>query len=115
MEGLRQVNKEMKGFISAELVNYQTLDDFCEEYIPNYNKERFQAIALRLFVAKETVITVFAVDKTKPQDAIEEALPVKKFKIVDVSNSALFSYISAFNCTLSTGEYDIDKMEVTNK
>lgn len=108
---------ELRGGITVNMANGQTLEDICTEYIPGYNRDRFEALAIRVFTGNETVITVYAVDKIRQEDSTlkEGSLPVKKFKLADISLSDVLSYCSSFNCTLSTGNYDIEDMEVMNK
>lgn len=117
MENTTQVNEEIKGIISAKLANHQTLDDFCADHVLEYNRDRFEAFAIRMFVGHETIITVYALDKIRQEDRTtgNDRFPVKKFKISDLPITSVLSYFSAFNCTLSNGNYNIDEMEVMNK
>ncbi len=116
MENVIQ-NEEVKGIISAKLVNNQTLDDFCTEHIADYNRDRFAAFAIRLFVANETIITIYAVDKIRQEDSTlqDGRLPVKKFKLMELPLSSILTYFSSFNCTVSNGNYEINDMEIMNK
>lgn len=111
------VTEKIKGTLAVNLANNQTLDDLCASYIPDYNRDRFEAFAIRLFLGDETVITIYAVDKKRQEGTNfnPEKLPVKKFKLTEVSLPDLFSYCSSFNCTLTTGNHEIDDMEVINK
>ena len=110
-------HEDLAGEISVKLANQQTLDDFCVQHIADYNRDRFEALAIRLYVGSETVITVYAVDKTRQENSSINAgkIPVKKFKITTLPVAELFSYCAGFNCTLSTGNYAIADMEVFNK
>jgi len=107
----------ISGSIAIKLANGQTLDDFCAEHIENYNRDRFEAIAIRLFVGNETVITIYALDKLKQEvDKYDVSkIPVKKFKITTLKANSLFSYCSSINFTLATGNYSIEDMLVLNK
>lgn len=117
MEKQALVAEEITGTLKVQMANNLSLDDFCAEHINEYNRDRFEAFAIRIFVADETVITVFALDKLRQEDTAlnPEKIPVKKFKITNVPVSAVFSYCNSFNCTLTTGNYDLDDMEVQNK
>jgi hypothetical protein len=108
---------DISGELSVSFANEQTLDDFCATYIPEYNRDRFEALAIRVFVGKENIITVYAVDKLRQEnsDIPADKIPVKKFKLEGVPLDALFPYCDSFNCTLSTNNYPLDAMEVTNK
>src|SRR5258706_7737244 len=108
---------DISGSIAVKLANGQTLDDFCAEYIPDYNRDRFEAMAIRLFLGNETVITIYALDKLRQEGTSYDSskLPVKKFKINTLEASSLFSYCDSLNFTLTTGSYEIEDMEVMNK
>lgn len=111
------VEANLEGSIKVTLANNLTLEDFCSQYIPDYNRDRFEALAIRLFVGDETLITVYALDKIRQEDSTITTgkMPVKKFKLTGVPVTAVFNYCSAFNCTLQTGIYDMEDMEVMNK
>lgn len=108
---------ELRGQITVKMANGQTLDDLCIQYIPDYNRDRLEAFAIRVFVGDETVVTIYAVDKKRQEGSNfnEEKLPVKKFKLTNVSLQDVLSYCSSFNCTINTGNHEIDDMEVINK
>ncbi|MCW3089754.1 MAG: hypothetical protein JWP81_823 [Ferruginibacter sp.] len=114
---LKFVQEDVSGTLTVKMANGQTLDDFCSQYIPDYNRDRFEALAIRVFVGGETIITIYAVDKLRQDGSTfsEGKIPVKKFKLSTVPLSALFSYCEAFNCTLSTENYPLDEMEIINK
>ena len=57
----------LNGAISILLANDQTLADFCQLHITEYNKKRFEPFAIRIFLGKETVITVYAADKLREE------------------------------------------------
>jgi hypothetical protein len=113
----KNTQEDLSGTMSIKLANRQTLDDFCAEYINDYNRNRFEAIAIRLLVGKETIITIYALDKLRQEGSTYNAdkIPVKKFKLTDLSAGILFSYCSSLNLTLSTGNYNLEEMEVMNK
>lgn len=108
---------DISGNISVTLANDQTLDDFCAQHILDYNRDRFEAFALRVFLGKETVITIYAVDKVRQEDTdiSKDKIPVKKFKINTIPVNELFSYCTSLNFTLTTGNFELDSMEVMNK
>ena len=108
---------DVSGEIAVTLANGQTLDDFCAQHILDYNRDRFEAFALRVFLGKETVITIYAVDKIRQEDSsvAPEKIAVKKFKINTIPVNELYSYVESLNFTLTTGNYQLKDMEVTNK
>ena len=112
-----QLQEEIKGNISLKLANNYTLDDLCAAHINDYNRDRFEAFAIRVFMGNETIITIYALDKIRQEDTTikKDKFPVKKFKLENVPVYSLFSYCSAFNFTATTGNYELDDMEVMNK
>ncbi len=114
---LNFIPEALSGMISVKFANDQSLEDFCTANILDYNRDRFEAVAIRIFLGDETIITVYAVDKMRQENStINPAkIPVKKFKISTMNINELFSYISGFNCTLSTGNYSLEDIEVINK
>lgn len=114
---LNYTHEDLAGEFSVKLANEQTLDDFCAQHIPDYNRDRFEALAIRLYVGAETVITVYAVDKTRQENSsiTPGKVPVKKFKITHLKMIDILSYCAGFNFTLTTGNYAIEDMEVINK
>lgn len=110
-------HSDLSGSASVKFANGITLDDFCAQHLPTYNTDRFKAIAVRLFEGHETVITIYALDKMKQYDESFDAgkIPVKKFKLDMLSVKELFRYCDSFNCTLTTGAYPVEEMEVINK
>jgi hypothetical protein len=107
----------ISGGIHVTLRDGLSLDDFCMQNIPEYNRDRFEAVALRLFAGKEVIATVYALDKQRQEGSNYDPgkLPVKKMKLENVSVSKLFDWFSEFNFTLSAGNYDLADMEVINK
>ena len=108
---------DISGNIAVTLANNQTLDDFCAQHILDYNRDRFEAFALRVFLGKETVITIYAADKVRQEDSDtdKDKVAVKKFKINTIPVNELFSYCASLNFTLTTGNFDLENMEVMNK
>lgn len=116
-EEMNFTHEDLSGQFSVKLANGQTLEDFCTQHIAEYNRDRFEALAIRLYVGGETIVTVYAVDKTRQENSSlnGQKIPVKKFKITNVALSDLFSYCAGFNCTLSTGNHAIEDMDVINR
>lgn len=110
-------HSDFSGSAAVTFANGITLDDFCAEHIPTYNRERFEAIAVRLFEGNETVITIYALDKMKQYEGNFDTgkVPVKKFKLDMLTVRDLFRYCESFNCTLTNGKYPVEEMEVINK
>lgn len=117
MEDSKVRKDDLSGFINLNFISKESLGDCCEKNIPGYNRERYEPIAIRFFLGKEITVTVFAKDNenhnSNPADAGK--IPVKKFKLRADFLNRLMPYIDQCNFTLTTGEYPIDEMEVTNK
>jgi hypothetical protein len=107
----------ISGGIHVTLRSGQNLDDLCMQYIDGYNPDRFEAVAVRLFAGRETIVTVYALDKTRQDNSSnpEAKLPVKKFKLEYLSVKELFDFFEEFNFTLSSGNYNLEDIEVINK
>jgi hypothetical protein len=110
-------NERIKGELTVELSPGKSLEEFCERNFQNYDPDRFEAIALRLYFGKEMVVTLYALDKSRQEGTTYDInkLPVKKFKMNQLSALDVLEFISEFNVTLSIGNYDISDMEVINK
>lgn len=108
---------DLTGEISVTLAEGHSLDAICAKYIHDYNSDRFEPLAIRIFVGKETVVTLYAVDKTRQEDSGRdpEKIPVKKFKVPGVPLHEIIMYLGSFNCTLNTNLYPLEAMEVVNK
>lgn len=107
----------ISGGIHVTMQEGQTLDDFCMQYLDEYNPDRFEAIAMRLFAGRETIVTIYALDRTRQENSSDTngKLPVKKFKIEFVSVKEVFDFFEEFNFTLSSGNYNLEDMKVINK
>jgi hypothetical protein len=111
-------HSDLSGSAAVIFANGITLDDFCAQHFANYTKERYRAIAVRLFEGNETVVTVYAVDKMHQYSSENHdagKVPVKKFKIDILSVRDLFRYVDSFNFTLTVKDYPIEEIDVINR
>jgi hypothetical protein len=111
------IKNELSGKLTISLNPGRTLDEFCERNFDNYNSDQFEAVAIRVFYGKETVVTLYALDKVR-QEGMNyniNKIPVKKFKTSTFGLTELLTFISEFNFTLSTGNFPLEDMEVINK
>ncbi|MBA3971721.1 MAG: hypothetical protein H0X46_06170 [Bacteroidetes bacterium] len=117
MESEENLKEVLKGTISLELVQGKTLQEFCMSNFNNYDTDRYDAVAIRFYFGKEVVVTLYALDKSRQEGSNFYAgkMPVKKFKMNNLPVSDVLSLISQVNFTLSSGNYDIEDMEVINK
>jgi hypothetical protein len=105
---------ELKGHVSLTFEKNKTFEEFCENNFSGYDKERHEPIAIRLYYGKETIITLYAADKSRKEKAQSDRLPVKKFKTTTLSIASVLPFVKEFNFTLAVGEYS-DNIEVINK
>src|SRR5436190_23023574 len=115
-EVLQKAQHYISGFADAKLKEAESLDTVFSGLIPGYNVDRFEAVAIRIFLGKENNITLFAIDKmSSGQKNIEsDKLPVKKFKL-SVPIEDLIKHFSNINLTISKENFDIENIEVKNK
>jgi hypothetical protein len=107
----------LTGKSAMDLFRKEDLNSLAAKLIPNYNPDRFDASALRLFVQRSApVVTFFAVDKLKQEENNypHQKLPVKKFK-VRVTFDDFIRLFKRFDVTLTNDAYDIQDMLVMNK
>jgi len=107
----------LTGKSAMDLFSKEDLNTLAMKLIPNYNPDRFDATALRLFVQKgEPIVTLFAVDKQKQEENNypKSKIPVKKFKI-PISFNVFKRYFKRFDVTLTNDAYDLADMLVVNK
>ena len=109
------VKAPLTGFADAKLKEAETLDTVFSYLVPEYNIERFEAVAVRIYLATETVITLYAIEKERStkRDKNDEKLPVKKFKL-NITLDEFLQYFSNINMTISKDNFDIKDIEVIN-
>lgn len=73
--------------------------------LAGYDANKYEAVALRVYIENKPVVTVYA----RPLGA--PGLQVEKFK-TEMSLDDLFFNLRQLNFTVTTGEYEIDDMEV---
>ena len=107
--------REMYGQITAEFTG-ERLNALFEKHITGYDPLWFIVVAIRLFCAKEIILTIYAEDKLSQNSGLaKDKYPVKKFKKELRHTSEFFDFVQAFNLTVANPEYNIDDMEVMNR
>jgi len=108
---------DLTGEISVTLNEGVSLDDLCVKYIHDYNRDRFEALCIRVYIGKEIIVTLYAADKLRQEDSTLDPgkIPVKKFKIPGIPLTELILYLGSLNFTLNTNNYPIESMLVVNK
>ena len=107
---------DLTGMASIDLYRKDDFNSFAARFA-NYNPNRFDPVALRVFVQKgKPLITLFALDTYKQEQSRYpvDKLPVKKFKLA-LGWDDFFKYIKRFDFTVSNEAFDLKNMLVTNK
>jgi len=104
---------DLVGIVSINLAADQNFNQVAAQ-LADYDSNRFEAIALRVFIEHKAIVTIFAIDKSMVQGArTKEKLPVYKFK-KEVDFTYFLSRFKQLNFTVVTGDYEIENMEVIN-
>lgn len=106
--------KDLMGVVSINLDNGQDFNELGAS-LAGYDPASYEAVALRVYIENTPIVTVYARDRHR--DARPDGhtrMPVRKFK-KEMSFDDLFFKLRQVNFTVSTGEYNIDDMEVINK
>lgn len=107
---------DIGGNVSLKFQPGQTLLSVCEALFSNFNADEHEPIALRLYVGKENIVTLYALDKVRQETGSThlDKLPVRKFKQVLTSPQVLLPFVSEINFTLEAGNFPLQDMEVIN-
>jgi hypothetical protein len=110
------IKDDLGGAMSVKFLPGNDFNDYCIKHIENYDPLRFEILAIRVFFGKETLITLYAVDKDRKEKSLGDItrIPVKKFKATLPFLKDLLPFIEECNFTLSTGKYHLAEMEVIN-
>jgi hypothetical protein len=108
------IHDDMGGAMSIRFTPGSSFNDYCRSHIPNYDAERLQVLAIRFYYGRETIVTLYAMDKDQLHDDDGE-IPVKKFKLTVNFLKDVFPHIEECNFTLTTGHYALENMRVINK
>ena len=112
-----ELNEKITGALTVELYPGKSLEEFCHRHFSNYDPDRFEAVAIRVFSGKEMVVTLYALDRSRQDGSTYNLskLPVKKFKMMNLSALDILEFVKEFNLTLAVGNYDLEDIEVINK
>jgi hypothetical protein len=104
---------DLIGVVSINLQEGEDLNLLASR-IAIYDPTRFEAVALRVYIQNQPIVTLYAIDKQMQQQKDEqEKLLVHKFKM-EMTFEELFSKFRNFNFTVTTGQHNIEQMEVVN-
>ena len=107
----------LAGKAAMDFFPREDFNSLAAEIVPNYNPDRFDAVAIRLFLRRgQQIVTLYAVDKFKQEQNHypKDKLPVKKFKL-RISPQEFLRYVKQFDLTLTNDAYDIEDMLVINR
>jgi hypothetical protein len=107
--------KQLSGILTLQFKNSNGFALFCEKHFSGFTSDAYEPVALRVLHGKETVFTLYAVSKLKKSATNGEGLPVKKFKSGAIAPFSVFEFIDGFNFTLSTGQFSLSELRITNK
>lgn len=117
MHSNTQSGDHLTGKLTLTFKADKSFSDFCEKHFENFYPDQFEAVAIRVYQATETVITLYALDKNKQEGSNfnPDKMPVRKFKSSAITINEIMPYVLEFNFTLSSGNYELEDMEVFNK
>lgn len=105
---------DLVGIISINLGEEKSFNEFAAE-IGGYDTSAYEAVAIRVFYENSPVVTVYAKYKNERMSSDNgRKLKVHKFK-KEIDLNHFFKKIHAWNFTVTSGDYDIENMEVVNK
>jgi hypothetical protein len=111
------IKDDLGGATSLKFKPGVDINGYCASRIPDFDANRFEVVAIRLYYGKETAVTLYARDKTRTvsMSGKEDKVPVRKFKLGLIFLQELLPYVEEMNTTLLTGNVSLDNMEVMNK
>lgn len=102
------------GVIGIHLDDQSDFNTLAAE-IAGYDTARFEAIALKVYISNQPVVTIYAMDRERrKREPDSPKIPVHKFK-KEMTLDDLFFHLKHVNFTVTSGEMDIEDMEVVNK
>lgn len=105
---------EAAGVIGIHLDDNKDFNKLASE-IAGFDTSRFEAIALKVYISNQPVVTIYAVDlERRRKHPDNPKIPVHKFK-KEMSLDDLFYHLKHVNFTVTSGDIDIEDMEVINK
>lgn len=107
---------DLTGSASVDFYDKDDFNSFAAG-LAKYNPNRFEPVAMRVFVQKGApIVTLYALDTHKQElsDYPADKLPVKKFKL-KMSWEDFFMHVKKFDFTVSNEAFDLQDILVTNK
>jgi hypothetical protein len=112
-----EMKDDLSGALSVKFRNNFSLEQFCAENLDNFNPDRFEVLAIRLYFGQEPYVTMYAIDKDRIEGGNfdKKKIPVKKIKTDLAFLQKLLPLVDNINFTVSTGNFALEDMEVYNK
>ena len=107
----------LTGKASLELLNRESFNEFAASMITEYNPDRFDPVALKVYASfSGFIVTLYAVDKSRQEQSATsgEKLPVKKFKM-EMEAHTFLNCIKSFDLVVSDDAFDIGDIEIINR
>jgi hypothetical protein len=115
LNALNSGKNDLAGYLSLKFSRGNSFIDFCKKYISNFDADRFEPLAVRALIGKESIITFYLKDKERNGTELNDKFPVKKVKIYSIPLTEVLQFVEQLNLTLSTGDYPLEDMEIENK
>lgn len=115
LESDTDIRDDLGGPVSVKFTPGASFEDYCAGSVPEFDRERLEILAIRIYYGKEISVVLYAIDKDRHTDADPNELPVRKIKVMPSFLSNLLPYIAELNVTLTTGLYPLDRMKIINK
>jgi hypothetical protein len=111
------IKDDLGGVMSVKFTPGNHFNEYCAKHIDNYDPLQFEILAVRVFYGKETIVTVYAIDRARLKGTTHSPgkMPVKKFKLKAPFLKDIIPFIEECNFTLTTGLVPLERMEVENR
>lgn len=106
---------ELSGKVAVSLEDTEQVNLFCSKYIPDFDRQRFEFVALRVYRLSDLIVTIYLADRSSLKTVRELRYPVKKFKVTNVQARDLLFLAHHFNFTVCAANYELDDMDITNR
>ncbi|CAN5347825.1 hypothetical protein BH23BAC1_BH23BAC1_08380 [soil metagenome] len=103
---------DLTGAISVNFKESEDFNSFANK-VARVNLDKYQPIAVRIYISSEVVVTIFALVKANYETHKRQTgkTLVRKFK-VDISLQELFTFFKQMDFTLVAGDHKVEDFEV---
>lgn len=116
-EAIHTGSGDMGGNMSFKFREGHSIYTLAEKIFAQFNADDHEPIALRLYYGKETIITLYALDKVRQENSTgaSSKIPVRKFKAELDSLGILLTFVEEINFTAQAGNFPLEDMDVINR